>query len=180
MKANVDMLAFGAGVMATHPFSPFNFESVSRPDHHFEIQDELTGEVTADALLRIRGEAPDQKVDVYHYPLEGGASWRVFNFSGGSIGEPLGFVEIPDRRGRQVVILESGEGSIFDGMKQSVGELSTTLSGLGESVRNNSRPHLYGPDSLLKEDDEGRVEIDRKGSFLPISDGDPTPGYLSL
>lgn len=175
--ASGDMLAFGSGVLATHPRSPLVFNRFD-PELHFEIVD-LAGDVVADVLLRIRGEAPDQKLDVYHYPIEGGASWRIYDFAGASFGEQLGEVEIPDRTGRQVVILESGEGSIFDGMKQSVSQLSRILDGLGDSIEKNSRPHLIGPEGLLKEDDDGRVYIDRKGSYLPINEGDEKPEYLT-
>ena len=175
--ANGDMISFGSGILGSHPHSPFIFEAFP-PDAHFEIQD-ITGAVTADVLIRIRGEHPDQKIDIYFYPVAGGSEWRIYNFSGGSIGEPLGVVDIPDRRGRQVIVIESGEGSIFDNMKSAVGELSTTLSGLGDSARKNSRPHLVGPTDLLKEDDEGKVELDRKGSYLPVDEGGVEPYYLT-
>ena len=91
----------------------------------------------------------------------------------------LGNVDIPDRKGRQIVILDSGEGSVFDYEKIAVGELSRTLEYLGVSVKNNARPHLYGSENLLTESADGESILNRKGSFLPVGpDDDITPGYL--
>ena len=176
LSANSDMLAYGSGVLATHPKNPYQFAHFD-PDLHFEIQN-LAGDVQADILLRVRGESPAQKIDRYVYPISGGPSWDIFDFSGGSFGPQLGSVGIPDRVGRQVVILESGEGSIFDNIKGSVGELSRMLENLGDAIAKNSRPHLIGPPDLLREDDDGKVEVDRRGSYLPVDENAMKPEYL--
>lgn len=176
LAANGDMLAFGSGILATHPRDPFSFCRFD-PDLHFSICD-LAGDIVGDVLIRLRGEPPDQKADVYNYPVDGGATWTIYSYAGASLGEPLGAVEIPDRRGRQVAVLDSGEGSIFDNTKQAVAELSNILSNLGEAVANNSRPHLTGSDGLLTEDDNGNVSINSHGQYLPVSEGEIVPSYL--
>ena len=175
--ANSGMIAYGHSVLASHPYSPYIFNAFD-PDQHFEIQN-LQGDVTADILVRVRGETGFQVLDVYHYPVAGGAEWKIYDYSGSTIGAQVGAVEIPDRKGRQVVILDSGEGSVFDSMKKSVGELSRTLEYLGVSVKNNSRPHLYGSENLLTESADGESILNRRGSFLPVSDEDIAPGYLT-
>ena len=176
LAANSDMLAFGSGILATHPRDPFSFCRFD-PDLHFSICD-LAGDIVGDALIRLRGTPPDQKADVYHYPLDGGATWSIYGYAGASLGEQLGQVEIPDRKGRQVAVLDSGEGSIFDSTKQAAGELSKILSNLGEAVENNSKPHMTGSDGLLVEDENGNVSINKKGQFLPVGEGETPPSYL--
>lgn len=178
LVASGDMISFGAGILATSPYSNFVFESFS-PDNHFEIEDELTGQVTGDILIRVRGTHPDQKVDVYHYPHSGGASWNVYSFSGGSVGELLGSVEIPDRQGPQVIVMESGEGSIFSDMKSHVGALSNTLEQLGEIVENNASPNIVSSSGTFDENDSGKVELAKKGQHISVEEGDISPYFLS-
>ena len=173
---NASMIAYGSGVLASHPYSPYIFNAFD-PDQHFEIQN-LQGDVTADILCRVRGETGFQILDVYFYPVAGGAEWRIYDYSGSTIGPLLGSVDIPDRKGRQVVILDSQEGSVFDSMKGAVGELSRTLEYLGVSVKNNARPHLIGSENLLDKNDGGDAVLNRKGSFLPVGEGDVLPKYL--
>ena len=179
LEANKSLIAFGQGAIVSHPLNPLVVESFD-PEHVFEVAD-ITGKVQEIILLRLRGEIPDnQKLDIYRYKIGSGSSWDIYRYIGGMIKEKIGSVPIPDRVGNQIVWLDLNEGSIFDVVKNSCAEMASTLGGIGQATRKNLAPHLAGPSELLKDSDDGeRVELDRKGSFLPLQEGDQTPQYIT-
>ena len=91
----------------------------------------------------------------------------------------MGSVEIPDRQGPQVITMESGEGSIFSDMKIHTKALSNTLAQLGEIVENNALPNVVAGEGTFEENDDGKIELAKKGQLITLAEGDVPPYFLS-
>ena len=198
-KVNVDVLRFGLGIVATHPNDPLVFQRFE-PDAHYEVADSL-GNLLGDIVIRVRGAGVggganpgvgagayplgvlsfrNAVVDIYKYPIDGGPTWEVFRFDGNSLGERLHSQDLPERTGRQVVPIAFtiDSTSLFDDMKGSMGEISRAATALSKTIRRNSNPHLYGPNTMLVTESGDSVALDSDGMFLPLQQGDESPGYL--
>lgn len=181
-EANVGALAYGRGVIATHPLDTSRFQVFDR-DQHYEVKD-IFGRVTGDILVSVRGTLMDKKsyVDVFRYPVDDGenATWSVYKSEAGSVGALQTTMDLGPRPGRQVVPLSWNPEatSIFDDMTGHVGMASKFLDVMGDNVEKNGRPHLYGPDGIVVFEEDGTPVIDMEGMFFPLQEGDTPPGYL--
>ena len=183
---NVDLLAFGEGVLFSHPTNPISFIRVD-PAQWFEVRD-ADGDLMGDVFYEIRERnITDPEVDIYRYPIGGRAQRYIHAYQSGSIGPVRKVIDLPDRASlfRQAVPYPLDVGfsagqsrSIFDDMKSSIGELSRTATSLAQTIRRNSRPHLFGPEGSIRVDAQGNAEIDVNGMFIPVPEGDSPPGYL--
>ena len=177
--ANMDSIRYGYGVVASHPEAPPALWTVE-PDHHFVVVDDL-GNPTHDLLLRVRGYDTDQRLDIYVYDMEGNVERRVHAYNAGAVGGRLRTITLPSRAAvRQVfeLPLNPQRASMFDDIAGNIGEMSRASTSLARSVRRNAHPHLYGPDGLIRADASGNSVLDVEGMFLPLQQGDQTPGYL--
>ena len=181
--ANTDMLRFGVAVVASDPNEPINFVRFE-PDNWFEVIDHR-GEHLGDILVRRRPRQFNDEegfVDVYRYPIDGDATWTIYQLNDlETIGPLVEEMVIPNRIGRQVRTLQTTvDGtSVFDGMKYSVAAMSKDVGRLDRTLERNSNPHLYGPDGMLEKDKEtGQYKIDPNGMFLPMAEEDSSPGYV--
>lgn len=184
--ALVDLLALGEAVLVSHPNNPTQLMRIN-PSHWYEVRKPETGELIGDVWYAIRGSfvADDQYVDLYEYRLDGTATRRIHKYDAGNLGPQYGeVIPLPAREGRQVVPIPRDNGifpgvsrSLFDDMKVSIAELSRTATGVALTLKNNLRPHLVGPDGILKTID-GKSVVDNEGMFLPMQEGDPVPFYL--
>ena len=177
--ANVNMLRFGQGVVCTNPFDPLYFMHVDT-DYHYEVQ-KTSGEIVGDIIINIRNKTTSNAIiDIIKYPIEGKATWDIHRYEGNNVGPKIASIEIPDRSGRQVVTFYStiDKTSIFDDMKPHVSAMSRNLTNLGKTLRRNSRPHLYAPDSSIQTDENGNAVVNVDGMFIPMQEGDRPPGYL--
>ncbi len=176
-RANIDMLRYGVGVIATHPLDPLSFIQYER-DQHYEVVG-VDGIVHTDVIA-----IHDPTYKAYNlliYPVAGGARWERFTSNVGlTMGNHLGSIEIPDRVGRQVVSLEHNSDlrSIFDDVKEPLLQANRVAISVAKTLKRNLSPHLYGSDSMLIRDEAGQVEIKTDGMFLPLQQGDMPPGYL--
>ena len=189
-QANLDMIRYGQGLVASHPMDPLQFMTVER-DQHYEVVNEL-GQVTADIIVEETDRATPSNTDValdlerdlnvYVYWVSGESEWRRYRFGSGTVGPLIGTVEIPQRgEGRQVVPLASNPDlrSPYDDIKQPIAQIARIATATAKTLRRNSSPHLYGPDSMLARDTNGAAEISTEGMFLPVQQGDVPPGYLT-
>lgn len=181
--ANVDMLRYGQGVLATHPTDPTQFVAYER-DMHYEVVNRQ-GEVWADILVDVTGEPTDENrlvnVVVYDYRENGESTWRQFNYDSGNLGPQIASYEIPQRStARQVILLAPNRGktSIFDDIKDPITQVARIATATARVLKRNSNPHLYGPDTMLQQDENGKTTISENGMFLPMQQGDQIPGYL--
>ena len=183
VEANIDLLRFGYGVIASHPENPLFFQSFD-PEYHYEVCDPF-GNITADLLLRLRGSALNnapnsQQLDVFVYEVTGESRWDTYAYDAGAVGARIRTVELPRRLGRQVIIFQSNRDrvSIFEDMKPHIGEISRALTQFSGSIKRNTRPHLYGPAGAVQLDSSGKAEITISGMYFPIQEGDIRPGYI--
>lgn len=186
-QANVDMIRYGQGVIASHPLDPLSFQVFER-DHHFEVVDGL-GRITHDILVEISGDwegrfaaGYDQLVNIIVYGVDGSATFRQYDYNQGNLGPVKAVYDIEQRAPiRQVATIDTGPDlrSVYDDIKGSVAQVGRTLSAVAKTLKRNSSPHLYGPDSMLARDETGRATIDTEGMFLPIQQGSQVPGYLT-
>ena len=184
--ANVDMIRYGRGVIASHPMDPMRFQAFER-DHHYEVQD-IRGQVTGDVLWRVRNEKlPDEErsgqgkmADVYKYPVDGDGVWEVYTYNKGGLGSLQASFPIQGTGGRQVVTFDPNNDStsLYEDIVNQNLEIGRTLARVGFSIKRNLRPHLYAPTGSLIVDDGGAVEINEKGMVWPLEQGDQVPGYL--
>ena len=176
---NTDMLRYGMGLVASDPDNPENFVRFE-PDSWYEVIDGR-GEALGDICIRRRPRAfnVEGRVDVYRYPIDGGATWTIYQLEGDTLGNEVDRVEIPERQGLQVRRLSTtvDNTSIFDNMKPSVAAMSKDVARLDRTLERNSNPHIYGPEGMLEKDEEGRYKIDPDGMFLPLEEDDQVPGY---
>lgn len=178
-EANIDMLAFGYGVVASHPLDP-TYLTQWPPDDHYRIEDQF-GMVQADVLVRRTGTIGDERIHVYIYPVAGEAEWRTYKSSGNSLNELVRTESLPARVGRQAVelpIMDKPRVSIFDDMKQPLAAIARNMTGLSRTLKRNSNPHLYGPDGAVRVNENGSVTLDTQGMYFPIQPDDNPPGYL--
>ena len=173
---NLDMLRYGEGVFASHPNNPISIVRFER-DQHFEVVN-VRGEVTEDIFYRIRNN--DKFADVYRYPVNGDAVWQIYNYEANNLGALRETIELPRRQGRQVALLSFNpeKTSIFDDMAGGIGEMTRIATSVAQTIEKNLRPHLYGPQGAIIEDESGKAELNVKGMFFPIAPGEVTPGYL--
>lgn len=179
--ANRDMLRYGVGVISTHPEDPTSFTSWER-DAHYEVQLQ-NGVINEDIFVDVMGEVTDNErlANVYRMRDDGDSKWEQYRWEGGNLGNLVNTYPIPGRSPlRQAILLEHtyDRRSIFDDIKHPIGQMSRSATALGKMIHRNSNPHLFGPDTMLARDGTGKVAIDREGMFLPMQQGDPTPGYL--
>jgi len=179
-RANVHMLTYGLGVLASHPQNPMLFIPFER-DKHYEVVDEQ-GLIVADILISIDGEPTETEriLNVYVYEIDGPSTWKQYNWQHGAVGQFLREIPIPPRTGRQVALMDHNQDrtSIFTDLIPLVGQQVRIATGVGRTVKRNSAPHLFGPDGMLTTDAGGRIEIESEGMFLPIQEDDPKPEYL--
>ena len=144
-EAVVDGIAYGYGVLASHPQDPTRIWQVD-PASHYEVVDGL-GSVTADLIALRRGVGKEERVDLYTYPIEGAATQSVFRYEGGRLGSLDLRIELPPREGRQVVVFATGKRmeSWYADIKESVSEIGRIGGRLTAAVERNTNPHMYGP-----------------------------------
>ena len=180
-ESNRCMLAYGEGIIASHPMNPLEFVYFE-PDLHYEVVDE-NGVIVGDILIRDRRTSVTEngEVDVITYMIDGKNKWQVFSAPAtGNLGELKRTVPMPKRMGRQVVSLtaNAAKRSIFDDMKPFIGEMSRVITTLSRTILRNGRPHLVVPENTLKVNDNGTVEVDVEGMVLFVQSGDNDPMYL--
>ena len=180
-SANIDMLRFGLGVIASHPMYPEMFMAYER-DMHYEVVNAM-GEVTHDILVDVTGEVTDENrmINVVVYGVDGMATWRQFAYDAGNVGPLQNTFEIPQRaETRQVILLEPNRActSIFEDIKDPTAQVGRIATNTARVLKRNANPHLYGPDTMLMKDEKGKVQINSDGMFLPVQQGDVPPGYL--
>lgn len=175
---NVDMLAFGTGVVASDPFDPLRFRDF-QVDCHYEVRD-FKGDLISDLLCNVRQVGDQMYLDLFIYNIDGTATWRIHKYEAGAIGEQIYSENLPPRRGRQVVsfFFNPDRTSIFDDMIPAVGEMSRVLTKLSSSIDRNLSPHLHGPENSLKTDLDNKAVLDVDGMFFPLREGEEPPGYL--
>ena len=180
LEANRNMLRYGLGVVTTSPKDPLSFVSVDR-DRHYEVVDRI-GEVEEDIFVTLlgTGDATNEIANVFRYKADGTAKWEQFEYSVNNLGKQTASIPTANRAGRQALFLEHNVDltSIFDPIKGPVGQISRAATATGKNIKRNSHPHLFGPDTMLARDESGRVSVDHEGMFLPLAQGDTTPGYL--
>ena len=186
--ANVDMLRYGTGVLASDPLDPSMMRRYEL-DCWFEVINEQ-GMVVADVLMEGRGAYINETatIDKVVYPVMGmgneAPTWTQYRYEGQQLGAIVNTFELPPRdySVRQVVSLEGNvdRASIFDDMMPGVTEISRAMTGLAATLKKNQRPHLIGPENLLRTDDNGKVILDPSGMFLPVQPDDPDPHYLQF
>ena len=181
VSSNINMIRFGVGVIAPDPRDITKFKSFD-PDTHFEVVDNM-GYVTHDILVEMTGTATDteRRINVFVYGVDGKRTWRQFNSNAGNLGPQIASYKLPNSaKVRQVALLplNTEQVSLFEDMKKPITEMCRVATSTARTIKRNSSPHLYGPDTMLAKDENGRVRIDTDGMFLPIQDGDPKPGYL--
>ena len=184
--ANIDMIRFGRGVLASHPMDPMRFQAFER-DHHFEVMD-LRGGVTADVLYRVRNsKLPEEEktgiakmVDVYKYPVNGTATWEVFSYNKGGLNSRLAIYDLAPRMGRQVVTFDANNDStsLYEDIVEPLSEIARTMARTGYSIKRNLRPHLVMPAGAVISEDGNSVAMDEKGMVIPVDAGDASPSYL--
>ena len=180
--ANVDLLRYGRGVIASSPSDPLAFTRF-QPDQHYIVVD-INGTPHTDVLIRIRqtgADDGDDEIDMFVYPFGDAspyeAEWRVYGYTVDHIGELLRTVPVPQRAGRQVIelVLNPDAKSMFDDMREPVAEIARAATMTGSAVISNLRPHMYGPPLLggmagrggrvssgFQTDDRGAVDGDSK------------------
>ena len=175
-RANVDMLKFGEGIITTHPQDPLQFIRIE-PDYHYTVVNEL-GEVQGDIIVVVRED--QELIDVIKYRVTGESTWTIHKYAPGVVGEHVRSVPIPGRRGRQVVELNlnADKTSLFEDIRDAVGEISRTLGSLSHTIERNAKPHLFGPSNAVQEDERGNVVLDVNGQYFGLNADDVTPGYL--
>ena len=182
MSATTNMLRYGLGVITTRFDDPTMFISLD-PDHHYEVGDTLE-RIAQDIFYWVVGSQneSDRVANVYRYGLDGSAILEQFNFNHGNLGNKINTVDIPQRAAlRQAVFMENIQderASVYDLIKGAIGQMSRSATAVAKNINRNSHPHLFGPDTMLSRDEAGRVSIDNEGMFLPLIQGDATPGYL--
>ena len=180
LYANIDMLRYGSGIITTHPDDPLTLLAFT-PDTHFMVESRQ-GVPTADLFYTIRGDAAsdDAQLDLYIYYVDGKSQLKTHKFQAGIVGPLLRSEDLPKRSGRQLAEFVSNRehASVFDDIKPMIGELSRTLTSMSSSIRRNLRPHLYGPDGVVVIDESGNAEIDIKGMYFPLHEGDTPPDYI--
>lgn len=184
--ANVDMIRYGLGVIASKPNNPMEFMRFER-DHHFVVEN-MRGEITADVLYKVRNvDLPEEEkaaferlVDVYKYETNGNAVWEIYNWTKGGLGRRLETIQLPPRQGRQVITFgaNSDTTSLFEDIEGPIAEMSRTLSRVGGSIKRNLRPHLAVPAGAIITEDGRNIAINEKGMVFPLEAGDPSPEYL--
>jgi len=184
--ANVDMIRFGKGIMATHPMDAMRFVRFER-DQQFQVQD-IQGMVIGDVLYRVRNqELPDEEhhglsktADVYKYPVDGEGTWEVYSYNKGGLGRLMASFPTTPRAGRQVVEFQinADSTSLFEDIQFLVAEMSRNLSRMGYSIKRNLRPHLVAPSGSLITEDGNAVRVNEQGMIFPVQEGDPMPMYL--
>ena len=178
-RTNVDMLKLGYGVITTNPLNPLEFMRFSS-ENHYEVQDR-TGLVRGDIFVCRRVYDTDNSfVDVIIYPIEGNPKWRIYRAEGDTLSELVRTIQIPNRVGRQAVILEhnADQTSIFEDMQESVGEIARTLTKLSTTVAKNLRPHLAVPAGSVQVDENGNAVLDINGMVFPIPPEEKYPQYI--
>ena len=195
--AFVDVVRYGYGVITTHPTEPLAPWSVE-PDSHYEITG-VDGETVADLIVRVRSRNVSQDeqgrqreleettydknsvLDIYVYSVDGTVERRTYGYPASGPGPHLETVELPPRAaGRQVieVSVNPQRASMYDDIKNPVGEIGRALTTLARGVKRNGRPHLAGPDSMLEVDESGRAILNPDGQFLPVPEGSRNPEYI--
>lgn len=103
--------------------------------------------------------------------------------AGGTIGEQVGDIVEIDIIGRQAAPLFHGYSrgqlgtSVFDDIRDIVGDMIRIKERLSFSISQNARPHLCLPSGVIDESG-GTVQVNPKGMMIPLNQGDPTPFYL--
>ena len=184
--ANVDMLRYGTGVVASDPMDP-NLMRRYELDAWYEVVN-AQGIVEADILMDVRGSVLSENatIDMIVYPISGlsaeAPSWRQFTYEGKQLGVQRNTFTLPNRdySRRQVVPFNGNVDavSIFDDMRPGVTEISRALTGMAAALKRNQRPHLVGPEGMLETDDKGNAQLNPDGMFLPVQPGDANPEYL--
>ena len=180
-RATNHMVAYGAGVVMASPADPSLLVAVA-PDQHYEVADE-SGKLLGDIVIIVNGASaePNRTAQVIKYPIEGDATWELYGWTQGTLGERKQEFEIAKRRGRQVVVLEHNPERVglFPDMSPLVAQIARTPTQVARALKRNANPHLYGPEGMLVRDESGKATIDAEGMYLPMQAGDERPGYLS-
>ena len=186
--ANVDMLRYGTGVVASDPMDP-NLMRRYELDAWYEVVN-AQGIVEADILMDVRGSVLSENatIDMIVYPISGlsaeAPSWRQFTYEGKQLGVQRNTFTLPNRdySRRQVVPFNGNVDavSIFDDMRPGVTEISRALTGMAAALKRNQRPHLVGPEGMLETDDKGNAQLNPDGMFLPVQPGDANPNTCNM
>lgn len=181
--ANVRSMAYGEGILATHPTNPELLMSFE-PDAHFTIEDPL-GNVIEDVCIIYRLES-NQKgfADVYIYPASDTPQLLTrltYRYEATLFQELVATTEMPGlRRGRQVIELQENidRRSPLEDIKPSLAELVRVITGLARSIKRNTNPHLSAPVSVVDTLADEQTDLSQPQLF-GINEGDLHPQYVS-
>ena len=192
--ALIDYLRYGTGVVY---LDDNNNILPAEPNCWFRLYDETKrfqiGDVIACAVNQQNATAANTGainetsayLDVWILPYNGNATFTRFSYSGGNIGAAV-IAETGQIRNTSGVFAifngypSAGQGqSIYNDIRESVGEIARRITGLSTILTNNERPHLYGPSSSVQQDESGRSIISADGQFFPLQPEDKAPGYLT-
>ena len=173
-RANVDMLRLGVGVIMPLPENPLFFVKCD-PSLWFEVGD-AAGQIVGDIVVVLVKNYPDPFARVYRLPISGKATVSFHKVSAGQLSKPLAKGKelkggVDGTRKVVQVYQNDDQTSVFDGMAPSVGEISRMFTSLGATVKANLRPHLMGPEGMLRQNDDGKVELAEEGEYLEIPEG---------
>ena len=181
--ATIDMLRYGRGVVAPDVLADGDLAwMVYERDHHYEVWDRWD-RPTGDVLVDVQGPVHDRRATVVYF-VGAPSSVRRFRYQGIALGAEFNSMKFRGVSGRSVVTADYGYAddlggvSIYEGIEADVGEVARVWSGMSETLKANQRPHLYGPSSVLREDENGNRVVDVKGQYFPLDPEDQRPGYL--
>lgn len=191
---NTDSKRYGVGVVSLDQET--GLFKVYEPDQWYQILSKA-GDLTAEVLVEYSNNPLEIQKNTasnsQHFSwitittndyLKNIQTVEIRKLQGGKIGELEGDPKTLPIIGRQVAPLFTGyakgqEGvSVFDDIKDIIIDMVRIKQNLSKSLEKNSRPHLAAPATILKEDENGKVNINSEGMLLPLSQGDAAPFYL--
>ena len=195
----IDMLRYGTGVAYVDPTNPQRPFSSVQPDSWFAVVGVdgiyrgdivvFAGEhigLEADENANINNALSDRPMQIYKFDNESLTlthsthTWE----RGVKIGEAKDTVQT-QMASRLVFPLFNGYAdgldgaSLFDDIEEPILDYEDRLGGLGNTLRRNERPHLFGPDSAVAVADDGTRTISPDGMYFPLGVDDQIPGYLT-
>ena len=185
---NIDALRYGTGVLASDPFDPLTFR-VYQPDQWYTVVDPVNRNIIKEDILVYKTgmnivKADPERYVVIRYPVDDKATFNIYKANASALGSREHSQDLPARMGRQVVNLYHGYATDFEGIsiyedtQDAIGELSRVSNYLSATIKRNSRPHLTGPQGMVRINDDGSVNLDEEGEFLPLEKDDPIPQYV--
>ena len=180
-----DMVRYGCGVLwARHALMPealdprFWFPVRPAYDEH-----ERLGEVVA-LPFASRANGNLDRLTVYRYPEEGGATRQVFGLEGLTIGGQQGPEEqVAESAAGLVTAVRSREGfygtSDFLDAAEYVAELHRRETSISEALDRHAKPHLAVPEGSLQVNADGSVTLSEDGMVIPVPEGGELPAYIT-